>query len=94
MAEVRESGLVDNVAVVFPTCPKCGEVISCMEDFFCRHCGEALTPQHTECVSCGFSAIIPDGMVMNYCPMCAAEWPQAQASGGLNTGGKTTVPCD
>jgi|GEM_PF-1878581 len=92
LAAAEELGIL--IGMEIPACPKCGGTIHNLADRFCRRCGEDLNPQHTKCGSCGFSAIIPDGMAMNYCPMCSAVWPQSQASRGLNTGGKTTVLCD
>jgi len=66
-----------------PICPKCGADIACLEDSFCRHCGEDLGPLHSICPDCGFSAIVPVGAVMNYCPQCSAPWP-----GGMPAEGK------
>lgn len=51
----------------------CGAEIHESTDKFCVTCGAALSHLHERCEECGFSAI-PDGVVMNYCPMCATPW--------------------
>lgn len=56
-------------------CRECGTYVAGMVEFSCPKCGADLTPLHTKCAECDFSAVTPQEMGINYCPMCAAPWP-------------------
>lgn len=59
-------------------CPNCESEIHESTDKYCIACGTALGHLHEQCAKCDFSAI-PDGVGVNYCPMCATPWRQRTA---------------
>lgn len=71
-------------------CRECGTYVAGMVEFSCPKCGADLKPLHTKCDGCDFSAVTPPEMGINYCPMCAAPWPQASSAG--DSEGKTPAP--